>query len=48
MAQRTTERALSAGRLKRHEGAPLLDLLRAVPSTRPAAPSADADPAGSR
>jgi predicted short-subunit dehydrogenase-like oxidoreductase (DUF2520 family) len=39
MAQRTTERALSAGRLKRHEGAPLLDLLRAA---------RDADPAGSR
>ena len=33
MAQRTTERALAAGRLKRHEGAPLLDLLR--PPTRP-------------
>jgi predicted short-subunit dehydrogenase-like oxidoreductase (DUF2520 family) len=48
MAQRTTERALSSGRLKRHEGAPLLDLLRAVPSTHPTAPSADADPAGSR
>jgi hypothetical protein len=27
MAQRTTERALGAGRLKRHEAAPLLDLL---------------------
>jgi predicted short-subunit dehydrogenase-like oxidoreductase (DUF2520 family) len=27
MARRTTERALSAGRLKRHEGAPLLHLL---------------------
>jgi predicted short-subunit dehydrogenase-like oxidoreductase (DUF2520 family) len=27
MAQRTTERALAAGRLKRHEAAPLLDLL---------------------
>ncbi len=27
MARRTTERALDAGRLKRHEGAPLLDLL---------------------
>src|SRR5215217_4472642 len=27
MAQRTTERALAAGRLKRHEGAPLLALL---------------------
>jgi predicted short-subunit dehydrogenase-like oxidoreductase (DUF2520 family) len=39
MAQRTTERALSAGRLKRHEGAPLLDLLRAAH---------DSDPAGSR
>ena len=39
MAQRTTERALAAGRLKRHEGAPLLDLL--------AAARAD-DPAGSR
>ncbi|MGY1781027.1 Rossmann-like and DUF2520 domain-containing protein [Geodermatophilus sp. SYSU D01036] len=37
MAQRTTERALSAGRLKRHEGAPLLDLLYEA-----------ADPAGSR
>ena len=30
MARRTTERALSAGRLKRHEGAPLLDLLKGV------------------
>jgi predicted short-subunit dehydrogenase-like oxidoreductase (DUF2520 family) len=30
MAQRTTERALDAGRLRRHEGAPLLDLLRAA------------------
>lgn len=29
MARRTTERALDAGRLKRHEGAPLLDLLAA-------------------
>ncbi|MGY1639640.1 Rossmann-like and DUF2520 domain-containing protein [Geodermatophilus sp. SYSU D00703] len=37
MAQRTTERALAAGRLKRHEGAPLLDLLYEA-----------ADPAGSR
>ena len=27
MAQRTTERALAAGRLRRHEGAPLLELL---------------------
>jgi hypothetical protein len=47
MAQRTTERALAAGRLKRHEGAPLLDLL-AVSSTRPTAPlHHDEDPAGS-
>jgi predicted short-subunit dehydrogenase-like oxidoreductase (DUF2520 family) len=30
MARRTTERALAAGRLKRHEGAPLLDLLSAT------------------
>ncbi len=30
MARRTTERALDAGRLKRHEGAPLLDLLQAA------------------
>ena len=37
LAQRTTERALAAGRLKRHEGAPLLDLLYEA-----------ADPAGSR
>ena len=37
--QRTTERALAAGRLKRHEGAPLLDLLEQA---------RDADPAGSR
>jgi len=29
MARRTTERALDAGRLKRHEAAPLLDLLAA-------------------
>jgi hypothetical protein len=39
MAQRTTERALASGRLKRHEGAPLLDLL---------AVARDTDPAGSR
>jgi predicted short-subunit dehydrogenase-like oxidoreductase (DUF2520 family) len=39
MAERTTERALAAGRLKRHEGAPLLDLLQAA---------RDSDPAGSR
>jgi predicted short-subunit dehydrogenase-like oxidoreductase (DUF2520 family) len=39
MAQRTTERALASGRLKRHEGAPLLDLLyEAVPSAHPATP----------
>lgn len=30
MARRTTERALAAGRLKQHEGAPLLDLLAAT------------------
>jgi predicted short-subunit dehydrogenase-like oxidoreductase (DUF2520 family) len=36
MAQRTTERALAAGRLKRHEGAPLLDMLYdAAPATPP-------------
>jgi predicted short-subunit dehydrogenase-like oxidoreductase (DUF2520 family) len=48
MAQRTTERALASRRLKRHEGAPLLDLLRR--STHPTSPT-DArsdDPAGSR
>jgi predicted short-subunit dehydrogenase-like oxidoreductase (DUF2520 family) len=39
MAQRTTERALASGRLKRHEGAPLLELLSAA---------RDTDPAGSR
>jgi predicted short-subunit dehydrogenase-like oxidoreductase (DUF2520 family) len=39
MAERTTERALASGRLKRHEGAPLLELL---------ARSRDEDPAGSR
>ena len=32
MARRTTERALAAGRLKRHEGAPLLDLLSSSPT----------------
>jgi predicted short-subunit dehydrogenase-like oxidoreductase (DUF2520 family) len=37
MAQRTTERALASGRLKRHEGSPLLELLAAR----------DSDPAGS-
>ncbi|MCW2702237.1 MAG: hypothetical protein JWQ37_232, partial [Blastococcus sp.] len=47
MAQRTTERALAAGRLKRHEGAPLLDLLKVASSTHPAAPSVADDPAGS-
>jgi predicted short-subunit dehydrogenase-like oxidoreductase (DUF2520 family) len=39
MAERTTERALASGRLKRHEAAPLFDLLAGTP---------DADPAGSR
>ncbi len=39
MAERTTERALASGRLKRHEGAPLLELL---------ARTRDEDPAGSR
>ena len=36
MAQRTTERALAAGRLKRHEGAPLLELLTAARADDPA------------
>ena len=46
LARRTTERALATGRLKRHEGAPLVDLLEAAPSsTHPTAPT---DPAGSR
>jgi predicted short-subunit dehydrogenase-like oxidoreductase (DUF2520 family) len=44
MAGRTTERALAAGRLKKHEATPLLELLS--PSTHPAA--RDEDPAGSR
>ncbi|WRL64542.1 hypothetical protein U6N30_01640 [Blastococcus brunescens] len=35
MARRTTERALAAGRLKRHEGAPLLDLLDGTPRETP-------------
>jgi hypothetical protein len=39
MARRTTERALTTGRLKRHEGAPLVELLEAA---------RDGDPAGSR
>ena len=43
MAERTTERALASGRLRRHEGAPLLDLLRTV-----SPPTPDNDPAGSR
>ena len=48
MAQRTTERARAAGRLKAHEAAPLLDLLALSPAS-PAAPSSrDEDPAGSR
>jgi hypothetical protein len=43
MAQRTTERALAAGRLRRHEGAPLLELRGAAgDGTR------SGDPAGSR
>src|SRR3954453_12845763 len=46
MAQRTTERALAAGRLRRHEGAPLLELLGAA-AVDPA-PQVDGDPAGSR
>ena len=39
LAQRTTERALATGRLKRHEGAPLVQLLESARSD---------DPAGSR
>lgn len=42
MAQRTTERALAAGRLKPHEGAPLLDLLHDAREAQ------DADRAGRR
>ena len=38
MAQRTTERALASGRLKRHEGAPPFDLLAAAPVRRPGGP----------
>ena len=37
MAGRTTERALAAGRLKPHEGAPLLELLATVRDAKPAA-----------
>jgi predicted short-subunit dehydrogenase-like oxidoreductase (DUF2520 family) len=33
LARRTTERALAAGRLKRHEGAPLLELLASAEET---------------
>jgi predicted short-subunit dehydrogenase-like oxidoreductase (DUF2520 family) len=40
MAERTTERALAAGRLKQHEAAPLIELLGAH--------HRDEDPAGSR
>jgi predicted short-subunit dehydrogenase-like oxidoreductase (DUF2520 family) len=40
MAERTTERALDAGRLKKHEAAPLIELLGAH--------HRDEDPAGSR
>ena len=39
LAHRTTERALATGRLKRHEGAPLVELLESA---------RDGDPAGSR
>ncbi len=45
MAKRTTERALGSGRLKRHEGAPLLELLGNA-ARDAAAP--DGDPTGSR
>jgi len=48
MAERTAERALAAGRLKRHEGAPLLDLLRATRDESSTHPTAPTDPAGSR
>ena len=48
MAQRKAERALAAGRLKRHEGAPLLDLLQEARDESPAHPTAPTDPAGSR
>jgi predicted short-subunit dehydrogenase-like oxidoreductase (DUF2520 family) len=48
MAQRTAERALAGGRLKRHEGAPLLELLAGA-TARSADPThRDGDPAGSR
>ncbi|SOC47433.1 Predicted oxidoreductase, contains short-chain dehydrogenase (SDR) and DUF2520 domains [Blastococcus aggregatus] len=46
MARRTTERALAAGRLKPHEGAPLLDLLRS--STHPATPAETHDEEAAR
>ncbi len=48
MAERTTERALAAGRLKGHEAAPLLDLLALSPAPRTVPSSRDEDPAGSR
>jgi predicted short-subunit dehydrogenase-like oxidoreductase (DUF2520 family) len=49
MAERTTRRALASGRLKRHEGTPLLDVLAAASAPHPSTPAGtDADPAGSR
>src|SRR5919199_3629581 len=47
MARRTTERALASGRLRRHEGAPLLDLLRTAGNTAGDG-TRSGDPAGSR
>jgi predicted short-subunit dehydrogenase-like oxidoreductase (DUF2520 family) len=44
MARRTTERALANGRLRRQEGAPLLELLSAAGARL----TRDGDPAGSR
>jgi predicted short-subunit dehydrogenase-like oxidoreductase (DUF2520 family) len=50
MAQRTTERALASGRLKRHEGTPLLDLLDTARDTDASSGllTTPTDPAGSR
>lgn len=42
MARRTAQRAVAAGRLKRHEAAPLLDLL----ADRAAVPASETTPAG--
>lgn len=39
MARRTAQRALAAGRLKRHEAGPLLDLLAERPATSTVAPT---------